>query len=387
MSEDKNTNINMDNESGKEQQYREAAALRERGKILIMKSKGSAKKINEGLHLLQQAFENNDPEAAFIIGKLMLDGYLQPKSGTREETAMKQLALASEMGSLQAQVLINELVSKRYEKDFKGVIDKQNPHPLVDFDGEEIKIEESGSRIPIDAKLEFDGSKNHLRFSLNLYFEDMMLVKNPEKFREAVIAGIKEWEGDYHVFGGQPLTVSIDITTLDQAKDSVHIYLLNDEAMGMLEKIAKLFAINKKSNTFQNTERLISTRNSFAGFGRKWKVSSKKTICIVQDESENNAYQNIKDITKHEFGHALGLGDLYKDSSQGLTGVEKGEYQELDSFHINQTMYQLVMCTDHGVISNNDIEMIILAFRDNALQVYQKQRGIREISDALGKGN
>ena len=222
---------------------------------------------------------------------------------------------------------------------------------------------------------------------MNLYFENMQIVKNPEQFRNAVIEGIKEWEGEYSVFGGQPLRVSIEVTTEERSNDSVRVYLFNEESMGILERLTKLFAINKKSNVFQNSERILRTRNSFATTGKKWRVSSKKTICIVQDEGEDNVFQKMKEKTKHEFGHVLGLGDLYQDLSQGLTGVERGEYLELDSFHIDKTIYQLVMCTSHGVISNNDIEMIILAFRENSMQVYQKQRGIQKVSEALGQGN
>lgn len=385
MTEDKKTM--EEQEALREEKAREAAALRERAKILIMKGKSSAKKMNEGLSLLKEALDGGDPEAAFIVGKLTLDGYLKPKNGNRQETAMKQLAYASEMGSLQASALLGELCRKRYEDDFQTVRDHLGAHPLVGFDGEEIKIDEGGNRVPIDAKLVFDGKKNELKFSLNLYFENMQIVKNPEQFRNAVIEGIKEWEGEYSVFGGQPLRVSIEVTTEERSNDSVRVYLFNEESMGILERLTKLFAINKKSNVFQNSERILRTRNSFATTGKKWRVRSKKTICIVQDEGEDNVFQKMKEKTKHEFGHVLGLGDLYRDSSQGLSGVERGEYLELDSFHIDKTIYQLVMCTSHGVISNNDIEMIILAFRENSMQVYQKQRGIQKVSEALGQGN
>ena len=239
----------------------------------------------------------------------------------------------------------------------------------------------------MDARLEFDGSRNYLKLSLNLCFEDMELVKNPDQFRSAVMEGIKAWEGEYYVFGGQPLTVTIDVTTENRFWDSVHVFLFNEEFMGILERIRKFFSVNPSSSVFANTERILSTRNSFMTMGKKWKVNSRKTICIIQDEGTKEVYDNIKEITKHEFGHVLGLGDPYKDSSQGLTGLEKGEYLELDSYHINKNLFQLVMCTHHGVISNNDIEMIFLAFRENRMQVYQKQRGIKEVSKALGRGN
>ena len=92
-------------------------------------------------------------------------------------------------------------------------------------------------------------------------------------------------------------------------------------------------------------------------------------------------------VTKHEFGHALGLGDLYASAVDSLSGVEKGTYAELDSYVINDKFYNLVMCDHHGPISNNDIEMVILAFRENKMQLFQPSRLKGKISSALGKGN
>ena len=37
--------------------------------------------------------------------------------------------------------------------------------------------------------------------------------------------------------------------------------------------------------------------------------------------------------------------------------------------------------------SNNDIEMIVLAYKENKMQLYQPEKIKGEISDALGKGN
>ena len=45
------------------------------------------------------------------------------------------------------------------------------------------------------------------------------------------------------------------------------------------------------------------------------------------------------------------------------------------------------MCDHHGPISNNDIEMVILAFRENKMQLFQKQKSKDKESEALGKGN
>ena len=92
-------------------------------------------------------------------------------------------------------------------------------------------------------------------------------------------------------------------------------------------------------------------------------------------------------MAKHEFGHVLGLGDLYFSPKDGLYGVQKDEYPELESYRINDRMFYLVMCDHHAPVSNNDIEMVILAFSENRKQNYQMQKGKGEISKALGKGN
>ena len=67
--------------------------------------------------------------------------------------------------------------------------------------------------------------------------------------------------------------------------------------------------------------------------------------------------------------------------------IEKGTYTDLDSYAINNKYYNLVMCDHHGQISNNDVEMVILAFRENKMQLYQPSKIKGKISSALGKGN
>ena len=59
MTEDKKTMEEL--EALREEKEQEAAALRERAKILIMKGKSSAKKMNEGLHLLKEALDGGRP--------------------------------------------------------------------------------------------------------------------------------------------------------------------------------------------------------------------------------------------------------------------------------------------------------------------------------------
>jgi hypothetical protein len=131
----------------------------------------------------------------------------------------------------------------------------------------------------------------------------------------------------------------------------------------------------------------LATRRSFATLGFKWTTTSSKII-VIQSENENfDDYQEITHVAKHEFGHALGLGDLYYSPSDDLQGVEVGTFSELDSYAISNKVYNLVMCDHRGPISDNDIEMVVLAFSENEMQNYQPSRKRTKISEALGAGN
>jgi hypothetical protein len=98
-------------------------------------------------------------------------------------------------------------------------------------------------------------------------------------------------------------------------------------------------------------------------------------------------YETLSQTAKHEFGHVLGLGDLYDSPIDSYSGVEKGTYKELDNYLITDKLYHLAMCDNIGPVSNNDIEMVVLAFRENKQQLYQKVKKRDKISEALGKGN
>jgi hypothetical protein len=88
-------------------------------------------------------------------------------------------------------------------------------------------------------------------------------------------------------------------------------------------------------------------------------------------------------VAKHEFGHVLGLGDLYPSRLDGYPGVPFGTHPLLDAYSIRPNWYHLVMCDHYGVISGKDVEMVMLAFREGREQLYQKVKPKDRISDAL----
>jgi len=239
---------------------------------------------------------------------------------------------------------------------------------------------------PIDAVLEYVDGENVLTFSTNIVFMDAeQEMADPNKFYRAVEEGIKAWEGQYEVFGGQKLKVVVKLTAEDRAFDNVFIIPMTNKMNEQVGNIWDKFATGEKKDQMKS---IIDHKRSMAGVGlKKWTVNSRKVIFVQSQTGHFDDYEEIKHVVKHEFGHALGLGDLYKSAVDGLPGVAKDQYRELEGYHIADRFYNLVMCDHHGPVSNNDIEMVVLAFSENCMQHYQPEKIKGKISKALGKGN
>ncbi len=355
---------------------------REYGKSLLSGSDKDERAL--GIKYILKAYQDGDNEAAYIVGKLVLQGVLRPDSGENpEEHALKLLCRAANNGSPQARSLLNAGCMNRYNKAFGGTPDKTDS-PLVDFDGKKIKINRTGILTPIDAVLEYKDGVNQLTLSANIMFYGAEFLDNPEPFKKAVKDGIMEWQGEYSVFGNQALRVKVNLTTESRLFDNVVVMPVTDDLGEAMVKYSNAIGTKKSK---ESTKAIVKDKRSFAVSGFKWSSKSRKLIYILSEDGKFDDYEEIKHTVKHEFGHALGLGDLYEDETFSLEGVEKGTYTELDGFHLNNKFYNLVMCDHHGPVSNNDIEMVVLAFRDNKAQLYQPGGFKGKISKALGRGN
>ena len=262
---------------------------------------------------------------------------------------------------------------------------------LVDFNGECIIINHNDENNPVQAELKCEAGENILNFIVKICFYYHSDVQYKETLENAVLDGIKLWAGKYEVFGGQKITVNISIIAESICSPIEFLLLpINPQFVNIIPVDGVIIDNhNKMSNKYKlgDLEEHIKTRRSFVLSPQGWRVENEKIMCLFsKDDIFSDAYR-LKQVAKHEFGHVLGLGDLYEETIKGFAGVEKGRYSELDDYHLRDREYDLVMCRSDGEISNNDIEMVILAFSKNEKQNYQTIRNKDKISEALGKGN
>lgn len=366
----------------------DAQSCYEAGMFYFTMAEGNRDKRTKGLNLLKQAAKLGSPDAAFMVGKLAWEGYIGLKINNSKNEAMKLLFYAASQGSVQARVLLNEICKERYEEKFKASSDDVDGEgPLVDFQGKTIKINRKGLRTPIDAVLEYENGRNILTFRANVSIYSDEEGAPATEFCQAVLEGMREWAGEYKVFGGQQLTVVIDVEEKAKLFDTVDVFILDEGIRSHMRQVAESLDVMLGGRAQAGVASLMNSKRSFMATSKEWTAKGKKTIFIHCPDGNYEDYDKIKSIVKHEFGHALGLGDLYYEKDKGFDGVEKGTYEELDAYHISDKIYHLVMCDSHGAISNNDIEMIVLAFSENAMQNYQPTSWNYEVSEALGKGN
>lgn len=356
--------------------------LREMGKAQYFAPNAQPEQRWEGVQLLHRACQAGDIEATYLMGWLVLNHAIRPNCPDPEEHGLVLVCKAANAGYLPARVYLNSFCQERDRKKHEAAGPVTGP--LVDFDGKPIKINRQGLFTPIDAVLSYENGQNILTLRTNVRFLYPGDVPNYTAFEQAVCDGIRAWEGEYTVFDGQKVQLRVELTREEKAFDNLLVIPVTNDLGDTLRSMGSWLPGEEKKEQVQS---LVTHKRSFAGVGVKWSASSRKVIFIQSAAGNFSDHTELMHVAKHEFGHALGLGDLYASNVDALPGVQGGTYTELDSYRISDRYYNLVMCDHHGPISNNDIEMVILAFRENKMQLYQVSRFKGKISEALGKGN
>ena len=359
--------------------------MREMGKAYVMDPHATAEQKSEGGRLLMRAVDAKDAESCYWLGRLVLDGTVKVKEVDSVDHALKLICVSANRGYLPARTFLNGYCDKRYRTHMR-LREWMRPYKgqLLDFNGKPIYVSCKGLETPVDAILTHEDDRAVLTLSANILFLGDERLRDPQRYRDAVLEGFKMWEGDYEVFGGQPLTVRMNLTYQPRLKDSVIVAAKTKEVVDLMMLLGNIHDCGRMLPTLRTT---LASGRSFAFSGSKWSTTTRKFICLQEDESNLQNYEEIRHLAKHEFGHVLGLGDLYACASDDLEGVAPGVYDELDGYHITDRIYNLVMCEHHGPVSNNDVEMVILAFRDDRMQLYQPDQVRGAVSEALGKGN
>lgn len=373
------------------------------GKVLYFQGNAPMERRERGWEYLNEAYNGGHVDAGFMIGYVAFANpfseelYLRRGDGTTttltRDMGWKMLWEAAAAGSVRAKNYLDQICEKPARtadspaepdhpertvfRDYKG--------PLKDFDGKVIDLRKEGLRTPVDAVLKYEDGMNILDLSLNLQFiYPDPIGEEQAAFEKAVKEGIKAWEGTYEVFGGQKVTVRLHITEEDRLFDNVIVLAYTEsykkEMDKFVEKTKDVSFLKKKNYLVQNT---AASTLAFS----KWSATGRKGILLKPVTGSFADAEVMKDLTRHEFGHVLGLGDLYVAEGLGFEGVKPGTYYDLDPFYVSGGRYHLIMCDPRGIISGNDIEMVILAFSTNRMQLYQKGIPGGVISEALGRGN
>lgn len=250
---------------------------------------------------------------------------------------------------------------------------------IKDFQGNVIHIDKRGAEYPVDALLTQENGKDVLILSARVFFVpfEIPIGVKIRPWKENILTGFRQWAGNYQVFGGQPLEVRLDIKEAQSYDDAVLVWT----ADRTIEKTV-LEVVSREVDLW------LDSGKTFTDFGvpdeLDWKPHLPKSIHFARWTL--NQPKLVTKIAKHEFGHVLGVGSVYRDVRKGLPGIHVTTQEDLKHNYLGYHRFNCVM-ESGGPVTNNDIEMVILAFYKEEYQQYQLVRGKGKVSEAVGNGD
>ena len=349
-----------------------AEQLWSRGKALWLAAETEEDRL-AGSRMMQKAAWQGHPQAQYFLGMRFWVREGKPLDLNPGSPWIRMLWRSACAGDRRAREKLERIFLLRSPQPV------MRPGPLRDSQGQPVELDRTEAKLPIKAQLRYENGENVLHLQVNVVFFYTTEPENRAHFEQAVLAGIRDWEGVYPVFGSK-LRVQMELTTEKRLGGSVFVMPMAEDVRKDALKVARIFLPKKRK---EKAVSMLDHRRSFAVSGLRWTPGSPKLIVIQDSNGTFSREQTIRDVAKHEFGHALGLGDLYASSADGYGGVPFGTHPALDAYSLWNGHYGLVMCDQHGFISGKDLEMVLLAFRDGKMQLYQKVKRKDRISDAL----
>lgn len=351
-------------------------------------AKGDEDALKRAIALFCKADDMGDGEGTFLVAMLLRDGYLKTlsKEGNQRTYLRQKLYTSFRRGYPYAVMALEEICAQDYEKAIAArPVDRSGSPVLLNNRGKPLVMAKSGRFAPVTAELSREGDTHVLTLTARLNYFKISQENEPPWFRAAVEDGVKAWSGDYAVFGGQKLRVRVNTQAASGPANGIRILFIPDDISATLAELYESLPV--KGKLTERSASITRSRRTFANVGIvPWRINAPKYV-MFQTDSDDMGYEQVKDVAKHEFGHVLGLGDLYAEKSIKMQGVEFGMYPELDAYYINGKQYWSVMCRHEAPVRNNDMEMVLLAFSENRFQRYQPDILGKRVSEALGRGN
>lgn len=220
-----------------------------------------------------------------------------------------------------------------------------------------VRVKRWFDSITIDVYVNFEGELNPRSDSfwnsiLPTYFQ---LKFTPHYATKLIVKGIKKWADTYEGsgfdnFGCDPV-VNVQVNVHESH---------SDEEFPCFQKFVDI-DIDKVGRAYQ-TSKSWCMGNLFLGGSATWKIDNLGHIHIFDSgltesgEAVQYSDDGFSSVAAHEMGHVFGLGDAYTESPRTV-GVSE-EVGPDDMMRSNAKVYP------------NDIEMLLLAWKENERQYY-----------------
>lgn len=234
-----------------------------------------------------------------------------------------------------------------------------------------------GDKYPVNAVLDRTSYGYCLTLQAKVRFTDLRWKKDGASLRQnknKVLAGFRSWKGSYLLQSGETLAVRVYLQETKKRHGAVKVLFYDGGSLKGAEILAGKGKLGKKIARALRTPGFALA----AWKPENWRPWKNAPVGIRTDMERFPA----DELSRHEFGHVLGLGDLYRDPLLGLNGITGSAAEYFLSCRKQNGRYHAVM-DDNGPVTDTDAEMMLLAQTSGRFQQYQKQNGKGTVSAVI----